>query len=471
MKQTFETLNELEETRSGNEKKEIIKQAVNQDERVKTYFEYTLGDKVFNVGKKTIRKALNINYDKDYKDIGLELEKYCDEGTKTPGLGQIGNDANVEFEDFIKILDKLENITKESKQIELIKKIFNNVDPVEAKWYGRTLVKDLNCGVRIKTVNKVLKNIDNIDQIQTFEVSLATAIEMDSGYMDELEELSYPVYGEPKRDGVRLIIRNVDSSGEPLDRIEAKTRNGKKVFIVDNILDEIEESIGDRLFSLDGEIVGPDFQKLMTQLRRKENYDEDMDIEFTVFDIRYLDGDLSKYTQEERYGKLRGVPFNEMDCVSRVDHRVLGSPNEVVTYFNEVKNMFEEEGGMIKEPNAQYTNDRHHWYKLKPVETLDLEIVDYEIAEDGEYMGMLGAVTVSDKTGTIETKVGSGFTEDQREKYAEMGDELIGKIIEVNYDSMTQAQDSDKYALRFPRFISMREDKNNPNKVTKNDSE
>lgn len=470
MKESFEKLNKLEETNSTNEKEEIIEKTVKENQKVRQYLQITLGDGVYNVGKKTIRKALNINYDENFKDIGLEVEKYIKEGNKQTGLMNIGEETkNItfsEFSDHAYILTKTE---KEQKQIRILKDIFNNTSPVEGKWYARALVKDLNAGAGVKTVNNALNRVESVETVNTFDVSLAEAIEIDGSHKEQLNELNYPVYGEPKRDGVRLIIRNVDSSGEPLGHIEAKTRNNKKVFIIDDILDEIEEEIEDMNFSLDGEIVGPDFQKLMTQLRRKEDYDEDMDIEFVVFDIRYLEtdnysfDDLAWNTEiiEERRKEIlkKYIPFNKMDNIELVDWTVLNNSEEVVTYFNKVKDMYEEEGAMVKEIEKSYTNDRHSWYKLKPIKDLDLEITGYEIADDGKYVDQVTSITVRDSSGIMETNVGSGFTDADREKFTEMGDELIGKIAEIHFDSYSKGQNDEKYSLRFPRFIALRNDK------------
>ena len=53
----------------------------------------------------------------------------------------------------------------------------------------------------------------------------------------------------------------------------------------------------------------------------------------------------------------------------------------------------------------------------------------------------------------IKTNVGSGLTDDNRDKFWQSKDKLIGQIVEVRADAVTKNQDSDnEYSLRFPRL-------------------
>ena len=57
----------------------------------------------------------------------------------------------------------------------------------------------------------------------------------------------------------------------------------------------------------------------------------------------------------------------------------------------------------------------------------------------------------------IKTNVGSGLTDADRESFWNAKDKLIGQIVEVRADAITQNQDAkDTWSLRFPRFLRFR---------------
>ena len=57
----------------------------------------------------------------------------------------------------------------------------------------------------------------------------------------------------------------------------------------------------------------------------------------------------------------------------------------------------------------------------------------------------------------IKTNVGSGLTDEDREAFWKDTEKLIGQIVEVRADAVTQNQDAvNEYSLRFPRFMKFR---------------
>jgi hypothetical protein len=55
----------------------------------------------------------------------------------------------------------------------------------------------------------------------------------------------------------------------------------------------------------------------------------------------------------------------------------------------------------------------------------------------------------------IRVNVGSGFGDSDRDEYWLQRDHLLGRIIEVQADTVSQNQDG-SYSLRFPRFVRFR---------------
>jgi DNA ligase-1 len=115
------------------------------------------------------------------------------------------------------------------------------------------------------------------------------------------------------------------------------------------------------------------------------------------------------------------------------------------------------EGIMIKDPEAVYECKRSvAWLKLKPFIEVSLEVTDVEEGT-GRNQGRLGAIVCSglDDGRQIMVNVGSGFTDNDRIDFWNDRSSIIGQIVEVRADAITQNQDG-TYSLRFPRFLRFR---------------
>jgi DNA ligase-1 len=115
------------------------------------------------------------------------------------------------------------------------------------------------------------------------------------------------------------------------------------------------------------------------------------------------------------------------------------------------------EGIMIKELDAPYECKRSSfWMKWKPTITVDLNIKGFEQGT-GRNLGRLGAIICEgeDNGRRIMVNVGSGLSDSDRDQYWAARDDLLGRVIEVQADAVTQNQDG-SYSLRFPRFVRFR---------------
>jgi DNA ligase-1 len=115
------------------------------------------------------------------------------------------------------------------------------------------------------------------------------------------------------------------------------------------------------------------------------------------------------------------------------------------------------EGIMIKDPQAPYECKRSvSWLKQKPFLEVSLEVKDVEEGT-GKNLGRMGALVCFgfDDGREISVNVGSGFSDSLRlDVWADVGS-VIGSIVEVRADAVTQNQDG-TYSLRFPRFLRFR---------------
>jgi DNA ligase-1 len=330
------------------------------------------------------------------------------------------------------------------------------------EWNGlarRVLIKDLRCGISEKTLNKVLGKTDW--RIPIFSCQLA----QDS--TDQPKKLKGIKRLEVKLDGVR-VLAVVNGSACTL-----YSRNGKEFENFPQIADFIEEhrkafqrdsGFGGQ-FVLDGEIVGKSFQALMKQAQRKRDANTD-DMIYHVFDImpltEFREGfcnikqakriDLLKRSQAHlpENGCVRVMPGLDVDLDTAEGH-------DIMRRFAEDAVVEGYEGIMIKNMDAPYECKRSDfWMKWKPTITVDLNIVGFEEGT-GRNAGRLGAIICEgvDNERTICVNVGSGLSDANRDEYWLNRDKLLGDVVEVQADAVTQNQDG-SYSLRFPRFLRFR---------------
>jgi DNA ligase-1 len=99
----------------------------------------------------------------------------------------------------------------------------------------------------------------------------------------------------------------------------------------------------------------------------------------------------------------------------------------------------------------------HAWLKIKPFIEVTLKVVDIQEGT-GKHAGKLGAFTVEgqDDGKFFSLSVGSGLTDEDREKFWASKNQLIGQLIEIRADAITQSMEGETYSLRLPRFKTFR---------------
>jgi DNA ligase-1 len=328
-------------------------------------------------------------------------------------------------------------------------------------WYRRILIKDLRCGVSEKTINKVVEKKYADYAIPVFGCQLAH----DSANHES--KVSGKKLIEVKLDGVR-VITIVRSDG----RVDMFSRNGKELANFPHIAQQISNVIQLKGSSksmdvvLDGEIMSSSFQDLMKQVHRKDNV-EAGDAILNLFDVIPLEdfekgvynkdqttrSSMVKFWVEQNQALLPSVTYVANELVDL-------DTEEGQTRYKEINAKAIAggyEGIMLKDPLAGYECKRSvAWLKLKPFIEVSLAVVAVEEGT-GKNIGKLGALVCEgvDDGKAIRVNVGSGLTDEDRVTYWDNADTLIGDIVEVRADAITQNQDG-TYSLRFPRFKGFR---------------
>jgi len=326
-------------------------------------------------------------------------------------------------------------------------------------WYRRILIKDLRCGVSEKTINKAVEKKYNDYSIPVFGCQLAH----DSANHES--KVTGQKLIEVKLDGVRII-----TIVYPDGRVDQFSRNGKELVNFPHIKEQLKfvASIGgiDHAMVLDGEIMSSSFQDLMKQVHRKSDVQSN-DAVLNLFDILTLEefeAGYSETTQRRRSEILHdwhSVYENSIPNITVVGQELVNLDTEAgQSKYKEINALAIEggyEGIMIKDPNAGYECKRSvAWLKLKPFIEVSLEVTDVEEGT-GRNEGRLGALICGGADGGkfIQVNCGSGFSDNDRIDFWDNRNSLIGTVVEVRADAITQNQDG-TYSLRFPRFLRFR---------------
>ena len=326
-----------------------------------------------------------------------------------------------------------------------VENLLKEYDPDVQRVFLKILDRTLDCGVHTTTINKVWPGL-----IPTFEVQLAKS------YTDK--KAKWPMLVETKHDGKRIIA--IALAGEP---VRMYSRNGHEQLGYEHIKTQLaaireREGLADVLDSaalvFDGELMFGMFGD------RKAT---EAEADFVLFDLLYWSEWTSqKCTRPQEARTCLIVDLWDRQEMGK-DWTNIRTPGAEYCYsFEQAQVVYRDvvdnggEGIMLKDPQAVYQFKRtYSWLKLKPEESLDLEVVS-GFEGEGKYRGMLGGVVVN--FNGVEVRVGSGFADYQRKMwYGDGFHNLKGHIIEVLYTEVTPDG-----SLRFPRFKTIRDDKNVP---------
>jgi len=325
-------------------------------------------------------------------------------------------------------------------------------------WYRRILIKDLRCGVSEKTINKVVEKINDRYIVPTFSCQLAHDSANHEG------KLAGQKLIEVKLDGVRVI-----TVVWPDGRVLQFSRNGKELVNFEHVKEQcakIAHGFNEPMV-LDGEIMSSSFQDLMKQVHRKDNVAAN-DAVLNLFDYLTLKefeaGGTNSAKQTHRSRMLEEWYETVQDQLPNIT--VVGQElvdldtDEGQEKFRKINQRAVDggyEGIMIKDPDAIYECKRTtSWLKLKPFIEVTLEVKNVEEGT-GRNVGRLGALVCEgdDDDRHIRVNVGSGFSDSDRDTFWNSRSDVLGKLVEVRADAITQNQDG-SYSLRFPRFLHFR---------------
>ena len=398
-----------------------------------------------------IRRESDADNIRFFNGVGMALDGFRTFGIqKVPTAKKDGTGiTQTEFDDVLKQMEERQ-LTGDSMR-GMVQDLCDRSKMEEWNdWYRRILIKDLRCGVTHKTINK-----HSTMKVPVFECMLA-----DDSKKHE-KKMTGTVYVEPKLDGVRVItICDVDK-----DEVRMYSRNGKELSNFPKILEQFDSMLDQMSESMvfDGEVMSDDFQTLMREIHRKGGAKTD-DAVLNLFDCLPLEYfKMGEYEMTLAKRKQILEDFNFGPNISRVEYVMMNlSEEDGQKQFADYNKLCIDkgfEGIMVKPIAGSYECKRSSlWLKVKPFIEVSLKVVDTEEGT-GRNVGKLGALIVEGKDDGkfIKTNVGSGLTDTDRETFWKAKAKLIGQIVEVRADAITQNQDTtSEWSLRFPRFLRFR---------------
>lgn len=315
--------------------------------------------------------------------------------------------------------------------------------------YKEIFTKELKLGVTSKTINKVFPNL-----IPEFNVMLA---EKYWDRMEELEKTNPDIIITQKLDGVRCVAIH-DKSG-----IKLFSRQGKPI----EGLHDLEEQLlwlpfgcydGELLLNKDNIPSKDLYRETVTVVNSKDQ--DKKNIVFNIFDTCEVKEFKNGYCAAPCIERKKVIQELEKqmkpDWWKSVPILYYGKYDKDIVQQELNKQIaLEHEGVMVNIANAPYEAKRtKNILKVKAMQDCDLKIIGFEEGT-GKNKGTLGAIIVDYKE--FEVRVGSGFTDQDREYFWANQSELLGRVITVQYFEETTNKKDNSLSLRFPVYLELRE--------------
>jgi len=317
----------------------------------------------------------------------------------------------------------------------------------------------------------------------------------------EMIEKMNEVVVEPKFDGLRISLHYKKGKN---GFVKAFTRNLNETSWMFPELKNIEKYICADEVILDTEAVGVDekrkslanFQETMTRRRKHdiEKYSSQVPIRFYVFDLLFKNGKnyMNKAYVERR--DLLEKTVKDGSLLRKVDYKITSDPQDIKKMMR--KELMEGlEGIIVKKADSKYVPGRTgwRWVKMKEEEskvarladTMDCVVMGYSVGKGRRAQFGVGQFLVGVRDdGKIRTvsKIGTGIKDEQFKEIKKRLSKIeIGKkpkeyvvdkglepdywiepllVVEIAADEITKSpRHTSKYALRFPRLVKFRSDK------------
>ncbi|MCD6494072.1 MAG: ATP-dependent DNA ligase [Archaeoglobaceae archaeon] len=412
------------------------------------------------------------------------------------------------------VFDAISSLTGEGSQkrkIRMLADLYISASPLEARYLTRLILGEMRLGVGEGIIRDAIAkawkvNVDIVERAYmiTNDLGRVAVVAKNEG-KEGLEKIKIEMH-IPVKMMLAQVAESIDEAVREMGNVAVEWKfdgsriqahwDGERITIysrrlenvtkaLPEIVDEIKANVKKGVI-LDGEVIAVKngkpmpFQNVLRRFRRKYEVSKMMEkIPLIVyfFDVLYYNAETIDLPLKKRREILLSV-INESERIKIAKQVITNDTKEIERVYKEALDAGHE-GAMLKNPSSLYIPGKRgkNWLKLKAVmETLDLIVVAGEWGE-GKRSHLISSyelACIDPVTGKLQTvgKVATGFTDEDLEELTELFKPLIeyeeGKkivfqpkyVFEVAYQEI---QKSPKYesgfALRFPRFVRLRDDK------------
>jgi DNA ligase-1 len=386
----------------------------------------------------------------------------------------------------------------------MVRKLLGNAHPLEGRYLVRIMLEELRIGVGEGSVREAIAKAFNVDAglvehamqalndlgevarlaklgpdaLKDVKVTLFHPVRMmlaQQGTISDMIQEHGEIAAEFKYDGSRFQFHKKGNWCRMYSR-RLEDVTGALPDVIKQLLGATDHDV-----IIDGEVIAikegrpMPFQSVLRRFRRRHDVTEasaEVMLVPHVFDILYVDGEtLIDLPLAERRKKLEGVInfFIAPQVVSK-DQKVIEQTYQAALNAGH-------EGLMLKVLSSPYLPGQRgkNWIKIKPeVDTLDLAVIGAEWGE-GKRAHVFGSFLVAcqDQGKLIPlSRVATGFSDEQLAEVFDLLKDTVttraGKevtfeptlVFEVGYSELQVSPTYEgKFALRFPRFVRIRDDK------------
>ena len=407
----------------------------------------------------------------------------------------------------------------------LISELLTNANPTEARYITRTILGTLRVGMGAGTLRDAIAQAYNCDKellekaynltadyanvasiaaregneglkkigLQIGSPAKSMLYQKETNINDAFERVGKPAAIEYKYDGLRLQVHKKD--GE----VKLFTRNLDDVTkMFPEVISAVKENVKGSCI-IEGEGVGYNptkksfkpFQEISKRIKRKyevEQLANETPVVLFLFDLFDYEG--TNYLDKpfkERNAKLKTI-IKQVPWKIELAKQIISSDEKEVDAFYKEALSKDQEGIMMKNLDAPYKPGSRVGYgiKIKPIkETLDLAIsgAEWGTGKRSKWLSSFTLACKKDDDYLDIGKMGTGLNEKEFAEVTEKLKPLItsedGKevrvkpiiLVEIGYEEIQKSPTyGSGYALRFPRLIRFRDDKDEPDDLEKVES-
>lgn len=332
----------------------------------------------------------------------------------------------------------------------------------------KILDRNLKVGVSLDNFNKT-----NGETIDKFEVALAKKLQD----VKNVDPIDGTWFVSRKMDGARCIaICNQDwVDGELKQEVKFFSRQGKEFTTLSNLIPDVKQmflACGAGTFILDGEMCLVDengdehFDWIMKEITRKNHTIENPC--YQVFDLLSDDWFYGRETSDNFGDRLHTLC--ETWYQTRPEHIRVAEQEKITSQeiFDKWQGKAKDgdwEGLMIRKDVPYEGKRTSNLLKIKAMQDAEYIVegvingkATYNEGGAKEY-DIISALMIRHKGNLV--KVGSGLSKEQRIGWYSRPDEIIGKVITVQYFEETKDSKTGEYSLRFPVLKYVYEDGRN----------